>query len=490
MIYRYLSSYSSVSLAALACVVALGCRKPPPDENVKPGGGADRAGQGGEGAVGGGGRDGGSGANAGADRDGGVNAQRDAAGDTNDRDASSDERSAGKGGGGKGGAGKGGGGGDGGHGDDAGVLPTPPFTKPGLLAALGDCARSHYDDFEVAAQALKDAARGYADAPDAEHAQAARDAWKIAMASWERAELFRFGPAAASTEPGGQDLRDQIYIFPLFNPCKVDQQTVSKAYAAAGFDASLANTRGLSAIEYLLFDADTGNACASAIDINSNGAWAALGGDEVTARRAAYAYAASSDVLARARALVDAWKPSAGDFYTKWTQPGGSGAVFALDQDALNAASNALFYVEKELKDWKLGWPLGLTPDCIDAPGTCPNAVESRYARVSTDDLRQNLIGFRSVFQGCGAGGSGLGFDDWLEKVGAGELASRMLSALDGAQQAVDDLDPPLEQAIVSDPSKVAAVHAAVKKLTDLLKTEFVGVLNLELPMTSEGDND
>jgi predicted lipoprotein len=246
----------------------------------------------------------------------------------------------------------------------------------------------------------------------------------------------------------------------------------------------------MSALEYLLFDADTDNACLSGIDINSNGGWAALGSDEIKARRAAYAAAASSDVLARAHTLLEAWQPSDGEFYAKFTHPGGSGAVFDIDQDALNAASNAMFYVEQELKDWKLGWPLGLTPDCANAPDTCPTAVESRYANVSTDHLRQNLIGFRRVFQGCGANGSGLGFDDWLEKVGAGELSTRMLAALDGAAQAVDELDPPLEQAIVSDPAKVRVVHTAVKVLTDLLKTDFVSVLNLELPMGSEGDND
>ena len=37
---------------------------------------------------------------------------------------------------------------------------------------------------------------------------------------------------------------------------------------------------------------------------------------------------------------------------------------------------------------------------------------------------------------------------------------------------------------------KVVAVHAAVKKLNDLLKTEFVTTLNLDLPLGAVGDND
>ena len=51
-------------------------------------------------------------------------------------------------------------------------------------------------------------------------------------------------------------------------------------------------------------------------------------------------------------------------------------------------------------------------------------------------------------------------------------------------------LEPPLEQALYVDPSRVRALHAAVKAITDPLKTEFLTVLNLDLPKVSEGDND
>ena len=40
------------------------------------------------------------------------------------------------------------------------------------------------------------------------------------------------------------------------------------------------------------------------------------------------------------------------------------------------------------------------------------------------------------------------------------------------------------------DVASVRAVHAAVKNLTDVLKTDFVTVLDLELPKKAEGDND
>lgn len=371
-------------------------------------------------------------------------------------------------------------------------VPTKPpkFTKKALLTALAECATASYGEFATLSGALSEATHKLAAEPNDTNDNAARTAWLGAMASWERAEPLSFGPAAPTTSVGGQALRDQIYIFPLASYCLVDQGIVSKSYENANFPSSLGSSRGLSSLEYLLFHGASNNACNSLVSINSSGAWAALGTSELRARRAGYAKAAAADVQARAEALVAAWSTQQGNFYATFVNAGSGSAVYASNQDAFNVVSDALFYVEQELKDWKLGWPLGLVPDCVNAPNTCPNDVESRYAHVSTDHLRQNLIGFRRGFEGCGLNYYGLGFDDWLTSVGAEDLAERMLTALVDAQLAVDQLAPPVEEAIVTSPQKVAAVHAAVKKLTDLLKTEFVTVLNLELPAGSEGDND
>jgi hypothetical protein len=154
----------------------------------------------------------------------------------------------------------------------------------------------------------------------------------------------------------------------------------------------------------------------------------------------------------------------------------------------LNAVWNGIFYIEKEVKDYKLGIPLGVSPECVS--GLCPEALESRYANVSTANVRQNYLGFRRLFQGCGANYTGLGFDDWLDAIGASVLRDRMLTALDGAQRAIDALEPPLEVSLSQNTERVLAVYTALKQLTDLLKSEFVTVLDLELPAGAGSDND
>ncbi|WP_437964944.1 imelysin family protein [Sorangium sp. So ce260] len=463
-----------LSLVGAATVVA--CRKPPPNEVVYTGqsagpGGAQPSGSGGAAPAPATGSGPGS-ATTGSDTTGSATTGSDTTG------ASTSAASGGAGGGEPGG------------GDVCAPVPLleGPFTKAKLLSAAADCALNRACEFEAQARALSESAAALASGPGEPSASAARGAWLAAMTVWQEAEVFRFGPAASSTQPGGQDLRDQIYAWPLVSRCKIEEQIVSRAYAQPSFSSSLINARGLAAFEYLVFHVGGDNACSQFSPINASGTWAALGAGELAQRKADYAAAVAADVLTRAGALARAWAPEAGSFREKLVQAGRGSPVFATEQAALNAVSDAMFYVEKELKDWKLGRPLGFTEDCVTP--TCPEALESRFAQASTAHLRANLRGFRRLFQGCGEGGEGVGFDDWLREVGSGDLADRMLAALSGAQVAVDALDPPIEQALSTDRTKVEAVYSAVKALTDLVKTEFVSALNLELPQSSEGDND
>lgn len=362
-----------------------------------------------------------------------------------------------------------------------------PFTKLGLLKAASECAVNEYQAFNQTAQALKSAVRAIED--DATLVSA-RQAFVTAMLAFQRAEMFRIGPAARAMDPGGQDLRDWIYSFPTQNRCQVDRNVVSEVYASA-FSSVLFNARGLLALEYLLFKRDTTNACTAIIDINVKGTWAALSQSQLNARRDAYARVLADDIADRAQQLVDAWAEDGENFMDQVLKAGDGSSTFATQQAALNAFSHALFYVEREVKDYKLGLPLGMNADCIPSTATgCAHLAELPYSGLSGPSVAENLTAFRLLFEGCGENYAGFGFDDWLREADQGDLADRMLTNLAAAQQEVAALPRLLEDAFYDAPAEARAVHTAIKGITDLLKTEFVSVLNLELPMTAEGDND
>ncbi|MBK9266996.1 MAG: imelysin family protein [Polyangiaceae bacterium] len=362
----------------------------------------------------------------------------------------------------------------------------PSLTRGALLQSVAACQLDLLASFRKAAEEFDTAAIAAKNDPTAR--EAARLAWTKAIDVWQQAELFQFGPAAPSNTPGGQSLRDQIYSWPLVSRCLVEQNIVSKSYENPDFGtAVLVNMRGLAAAEYLLYYGGSDNACSPSTNINASGDWAALGTDELALRKAHYASAIATSVANSARALEQAWRADGGNFIGKFLGAGSSGSVYTTEQMALNAVSDAMFYMEKPLKDLKLARPLGIM-DCDAA--SCPEAVESRYAGRSRTHIRNNLVGFRMLLSGCDAGGN-IGFDDLLTASGAGSLATKLTTNVDLAIAAADAVpQDDLAVALANDPSSVLALHAAVKSITDLLKTEFVSILDLEPPQHVEGDND
>jgi uncharacterized protein len=89
-------------------------------------------------------------------------------------------------------------------GSDSGPLepeiPEETFSKAAFLRQVADCTVARYRDFEVHAVALDQATKANVAEPTDANASAARDAWLAANASWQEAEIFRFGPAARSAD--------------------------------------------------------------------------------------------------------------------------------------------------------------------------------------------------------------------------------------------------------------------------------------------------
>ncbi|NRD52947.1 imelysin family protein [Corallococcus exiguus] len=357
-----------------------------------------------------------------------------------------------------------------------------------LLSAAGECILGTAREFLPKATALQTATAALRDAPDAAAQTAARTAFHEAMDVWQVMEPMQVGPAAPRSSPGGAEIRDNIHSFPLYNRCSIEEQLVSKGYESASFSSSLVTRRGFLALEYLLFYEGAETACGPNSVIVAQGTWAALSADERAARKRAYAAVVAADVHKHAQALVTAWAPEGGNFLKTLATAGSGNAVFPSTQVALNAMSDALFYVEREGKDQKLARPLALR-DCSSS--ICPELLESQFAGRSKQNLRQNLVGFRRLMDGCGPDFTGTGFDDVLAAVGAEGVATRMRQEVveaDAALVAVEEAD--LAQALVQDKPSVMTVYNDFKGITDTLKTDFITTLDLEPPAGLEGDND
>lgn len=340
----------------------------------------------------------------------------------------------------------------------------------------------------LALDALVQAEAG-SDAPASR--EAAQAAWVAAMDSWQEAELYLLGPAAPMAKAaGGKDLRDKLYSWPITNACRVDQETLRGVHVdAASLDSAPANVRGLDALEWLLFVPSRDNACPPQTAINAEGTWAALSDEELRVKRATHAAAIAKRLELDARALRDAWLESSGDFARELAEAGLT-PTYRSAQEGLNALSDAMFYLEKEVKDMKLAIPLGLR-DCSSA--VCPDKTENPLSRRSLAHVLINAKTFLRLYHGGPDAATGTGFDDLLIAVGANELATTLEQRVATAITSLEELGAShssLEEALAADRPKVLAAYEALRAATDILKTEFLSVLDLELPQRAEGDND
>jgi predicted lipoprotein len=316
----------------------------------------------------------------------------------------------------------------------------------------------------------------------------ARAAFRTAMAQWQELEVMQVGPAADSLDvPGGEDRRDAIYSWPTTDTCAVDRALTAEDYAAADFfETELVLVYGLDALEYLLFEQGDTHTCPAQVQLD--GPWAALGVDEIERRRAAYSARLSAEVALEGQALAERWAPSGGDFATMLAEPGQGDSPYASEAEALDQVFRAMFYVDKQTKDAKLGVPIGLIAGCPAVP--CVSLLELRWSDDSTAAIIANLRALQLLLDGGPDPATATGFDDLLAVIGQQEITDTLRTDIAAAIALAQGLEPPLDQLVASDPAQAQALYEAIKAVTDTLKGPFVMALMLTLPAEGAGDND
>ncbi|MEM9461950.1 MAG: imelysin family protein [Myxococcota bacterium] len=374
-------------------------------------------------------------------------------------------------------------------GDDEGMVDGE-VTRGDVLASIANNVLvPSTADFVGTAESLQAAVQAYADAADPEEPlAAAQQAWRDAMVHWQQLELMQVGPAAPALNGiGGEDLRDAIYSWPTADTCSVDRALVDEAYAQDDFfTTQLVWAYGLDALEYLLFVHDADHTCPTQVQLD--GPWAALSIEEIEQRRAQYARVVAQGIAAQASALAARWSPEGDDFAAALAQPGQGASPYASEAEALDEVFRAIFYVDKQTKDAKLGLPLGLVDGCPAVP--CINLLESPWSAESTRAIEANLRALKLMVQGGADPETAAGFDDLLEGIGQPQIANDLLGRIDAAIAVAEGFGDPLQQAVASDPAAAEALHGAVKEVTDILKGPFVMALMLTIPAEGAGDAD
>lgn len=372
---------------------------------------------------------------------------------------------------------------------NSGTVDLPVFDRLGLLKEISTTVIApRYADFTDQSQAMKLAIDAFcanlASGANWSTAVAPVQAdWKKSMALWQEVDALQFGPL---TDEEGT-LRYDIYTWPVINACAVDRQLAGTASAPAL--SSNDSTKGLAAMEYLLFDNDSLHACKDTVTETQG--WNEKPEATRQELRCTYLKLLASDLVTQAESLQKKWNDGTDGYHFQLTAEASDSEL----QSRINVISDSLFYLDATVKDKKLGVPLGLSSAC--RTGVCPDLIEHGFSNESLTAVHRNILGFQAAFQA--------GFDDYLKVAGGEELADRMQADLDKASQTAETLSTQnsllgfltgLDQAACAATTaedrriEICALYHDIKAITDELKTEFVSILKLSTPAQSSGDND
>lgn len=382
------------------------------------------------------------------------------------------------------------------YGEQANVTPptTPPsseFNETKLLTNLSDnVIAPAYQAFSEQTAAAHQVINNYCQAQSSALLTQAQTSWRDAMAQWQQIEMMQIGPLTENSST----LRNNIYSWPVVSSCGVDQDVMyfeQGVINTTPYDitARTSTRRGLDALEYLLFNQNTAHSCSTQKDILNT--WADKSDAQRITARCNFAVEVANDLNNSASLLVALWSGENG--YGQVLQNAGQeNNKYATAHDGVNALSDALFYLDKMTKDEKLATPLGLfSNSCGGVGSVCPENVESPYSDNSIDNLINNLIGFKALFNGQGIDAQNtLGFDDYLIEVNDSATATKMQADVDAAINELQSYNQSLAQSISQDTASAEATHGKVKQVTDQLKVDFINSLALKLPQTAAGDND
>jgi predicted lipoprotein len=324
---------------------------------------------------------------------------------------------------------------------------------------------------------------------------AVKSVWQEAVNAMQKTESHSVGPIANNVDT----LRDRIHSYANedLGKCAIDRAVVSQTDTDFDLRLRSSNQRGLGAIEYLLFNTTLITSCAPQITETSS--WDALTSNDRKKQRCSYASKLGIDVASAASTVLNSWQASGDDYRGTFVSEGNAG-------ESLQALTDAIIvHMDKEAKDRKVGIPTGVKEECSSF--SCPALVEFPYTETSSAAIKNNLQGFRSLF----TAGDGKGLDDLITARGYPDVTASLLEKTDAAIANIDAATVSIfdQATAINDAAtetqctnsyvspdtqsinySACALTGLMKRITDVLKIEFVTVLEVNLPGSVQSDND
>ena len=347
------------------------------------------------------------------------------------------------------------------------TLADDAFDRRAMLQSIVDnVIKPGQAAFVDASDQLAAAAELFVAARDEESLAGLQSAWRSAADAWEHIALYNM----------------DLWLTALHN--QIDKRPANIAFIEdilagdgelneASVDGMGSTSRGLPALEYLIFAAEE-PASAIAASFESQ-------------RRRQYLLALARNIAAKARETQAYWSPAGRDYGARFAKTDQAGGAV---QGSINMLANKIFVqLEQDLQMW-LGAPAGIATGQAPAP----DLVEARRSGHSLAHIVSRLQGIQALFNGGWSDGDeNLGFDDYLDFLGAsyddGPLSAAINERLEAALLAAAAIDAPLAVAVVDAPEAVAALYDSMRQALILLRADFKSQLSILITFSDlDGD--
>lgn len=327
-------------------------------------------------------------------------------------------------------------------------------------------------------------------------AGAAKDQFKETMLAFHFVDAANSGPLSDR----GRWIVDNIYSWPYVDYCGVDRSVVALANTGRADTRVIHTSKGLAAIEYLLFETTLKSRCnlRAYPEVKD---WNLKSAEQKQIDRCEEAAVLAADLTKMTTQLESDWDPKNGNYVSKLVD----GSVYSSIKESTNALMDSMFIGIEKVKDTRLGKPLGRHKECLNDSKKCPELVEHAFSGLSLDAVEAQLKGFEAVWNGDFDSVSGFGFDEFVREQGHAGVAEQMRSHIQDSLRSVRTLKGSsslaqqineMDAAACSATTKTArqvevcALHADVREIANLIKIEIFSILSLRAPSFGQGDND
>ena len=307
-------------------------------------------------------------------------------------------------------------------------------------------------DLQNSVNAMNEFANSYVqDSTNTQKLLTLRREWINAVVSWKLSSIFLEG-----------NFRTDIRSSNLYAPANTTAIENIISSNIPRFDPAYVNaleetSTGLSAIEFLIYGTDHGEP-ESVVSVFKT----------VGSRRGAYLRALCLDLKRRSDQLLFQWSIAGDGYINKFM------ASSNLERSSsLGLLTDNIISTISRIKEARIGLPLG-------ANGAAqPQLVESRYSGESIRFIRAELQSVQQIFTGMRTTKIGQKGLNWLldqadARSGNVKLSAAIEARFVNIYSKLEQIQSPLEQAVVINSKQVKEVYESIEELQQLLQKDMV----------------